>query len=83
MRLLPLNFEIKRLAGIKTCKAIDLDREENRFVNKFRTDIFGLNRMKIIKHVFPGFLNIFQFYFCSVLLHNIFPEAQETISIIP
>ena len=30
-------------------KTLDLDREENRFISKFRTDISGLNRMKVIK----------------------------------
>lgn len=38
-----------RVGIVKACKAIDLDREENRFVTKFRTDIIGINRMKIVK----------------------------------
>ena len=32
---------------VKTCRASFLDREENRFVTKFRTALWGLNRMKI------------------------------------
>ena len=34
---------------VKVCRPEDLDREENRFATKFRTNIWGLNRMKIIK----------------------------------
>ncbi len=34
---------------VKGCRAVDLDREETRFSTKFRTDIFGLNRIKVIR----------------------------------
>jgi len=34
---------------VKKCKPCDLDREENRFISKFRTDIWGLNRINVIR----------------------------------
>ena len=40
------NFKI---GIVKKCKARDLGREENRFISKFRTDIWGLNRMKVVR----------------------------------
>ena len=45
------HFELSvfKIGFVKSCRALDLDREENRFISKFRTDIFGLNRMKVIK----------------------------------
>ena len=38
-----------RVGIVKACKADDLDREENRFVSKFRTDVIGINRIKVIR----------------------------------
>jgi len=40
------NFKI---GIVKKCKPVDLDREESRFISKFRTDIWGLNRMNVIR----------------------------------
>ena len=44
-----IELSVFKIGFVKCCRAIDLDREENRFVTKFRTDIFGLNRMKVVK----------------------------------
>ena len=40
------NFKI---GIVKSCKAENLDREENRYISKFRTDIWGLNRINVIR----------------------------------
>ena len=37
------------LGIIKKCNPIDLDREESRFISKFRTHIWGLNRIKVVR----------------------------------
>ncbi len=34
---------------IKRCPALDLDREENRLVSMFRTNVLGINRIKIVR----------------------------------
>ena len=44
-----MDLSVFKLGIVLRCAAPDLDREENRFVSKFRTNIFGLNRIKIIK----------------------------------
>ena len=38
-----------RIGIVKACTPNTLDREESRYINKFRTNIWGLNRMKVIK----------------------------------
>ena len=37
-----------KLGLIRGCSATQLDREENRFITKLRTEVIGLNRMKVI-----------------------------------
>ncbi len=32
---------------VRKCKLADLDREESRFCTKFKTNVWGLNRMEI------------------------------------
>ena len=44
-----MKLSVFKLGFVKCFSAIDLDREGNRIVTKFRTDIFGLNRLIIIK----------------------------------
>ena len=38
-----------RVGIVKLCKAVDLDMEENRYVTKYRTDIYGINRIKVVR----------------------------------
>ena len=47
----PQNFDLKnfKIGFIRICNSIDLDREENRFITKFRTDVIGLNRIKVVR----------------------------------
>ena len=42
-----LNFETFRFGIVKRTKPILLDREESRFCSKFKTNVWGLNRMEI------------------------------------
>ena len=44
-----MSLSLFKLGLVKGCRAIDLDREENRFVSKFRTELFGLNRIKVVQ----------------------------------
>ena len=38
-----------RLGLIRSCNAAQLDREENRFISKLRTEVIGLNRIKVVR----------------------------------
>ena len=38
-----------KLGLIKSCSASQLDREENRFISKLRTEVIGLNRIKVVR----------------------------------
>ena len=38
-----------KLGLIKSCSAAELDREENRFICKLRTEVIGLNRIKVVR----------------------------------
>jgi hypothetical protein len=38
-----------KLGIVKTVRPIDLDREENKLITKFRTNILGLNRIVVIR----------------------------------
>ena len=40
------NFKI---GFVKRCKITELDREEAKFISRYRTEISGLNRMKVIR----------------------------------
>ena len=40
-----MELSVFKVGIVKKCRAIDLDREEDRFISKFRTNVFGLNRM--------------------------------------
>ena len=44
-------FSLKhfKLGIVSKCKPTDLDREEARMINKFRTNIWGLNRYNVIR----------------------------------
>ena len=44
-----MNLNNFNIGIVKVCKAMDLDREENRYISKFRTDIWGLNRIKVVR----------------------------------
>ena len=44
-----MDLSVFKLGIVLRCAAHELDREENRFVSKFRTNICGQNRIKIIK----------------------------------
>ena len=39
-------LSVFKIGFVTCCRAVDLDHEENRVISKFKTDIFGLNRMK-------------------------------------
>ena len=45
------NFDISnfKLGIVKKVNPLYLDREEQRFINMFRTDIFGLNRIAVVR----------------------------------
>ena len=43
------NLNVFKIGFVKQCQAIDLDREESRYITKFRTRIFGINRIKVIR----------------------------------
>ncbi len=43
------SLSVFRIGLVKRCSALDLDREETRFINKFRTELFGINRIKVGK----------------------------------
>ena len=47
----PDNMQLSnfKIGIVKSVNPIELDREENRFITKFRTDIWGLNRMNVIR----------------------------------
>ena len=38
-----------KLGIVKKCRPVDLDREEQKFISRFRTEIFGLNRIKVVR----------------------------------
>ena len=40
-----MNFKV---AFVKKCPAIELDRKEHRLISIFRTNILGINRIKVI-----------------------------------
>ena len=44
-----MNLSNFKIGIVKVCSADMLDREEDRFINKFRTNIWGLNRMRVIE----------------------------------
>ena len=44
-----MNLENFNIGIVKVCNAENLDREEDRFINKFRTNIWGLNRMRVVE----------------------------------
>ena len=44
-----MTLSIFKVGIVKKCKPCELDREENRFISKFRTDIWGLNRINVIR----------------------------------
>ena len=42
-------LEYFKVGFVKKCTALDLDREEHRLISLFRTNIFGINRIKVIR----------------------------------
>ena len=44
-----MSLGLLRIGFIRSCKAVDLDREESRFISKFRTETLGLNRIKVVR----------------------------------
>ena len=47
----PDNFNLNyfKVGFFKKCPALQLDREEHRLISIFRTDVVGLNRIKVIR----------------------------------
>lgn len=43
-----MSLDFFKIGFVKTCNAHELNREENRFIQKFRTNIWGLNRINVI-----------------------------------
>ena len=43
------DIEVFKFGVVKQVKPIELDREEERFIDKFKTNIFGLNRIKVVR----------------------------------
>ena len=43
------NMNIFKLGIIKKCRPRDLDREEDKLVDKYRTKIWGLNRIVVVR----------------------------------
>ncbi len=45
------NFSLSnfKLGIVKKVNPVNLNREEQRFIDMFRTDIFGLNRIKVVR----------------------------------
>ena len=39
----------QRLGIVKKVRPVDLDREEDKIVSKFRTKIWGLNRIVVVR----------------------------------
>ena len=44
-----MSLSVFKVGLIKSCKAVDLDMEDSRFISLFRTGTTGLNRIKVIK----------------------------------
>ena len=44
-----MSLSVFKVGLVKSCKAVDLDMEESRFISLFRTGTIGLNRIKVIK----------------------------------
>ena len=44
-----MSLSVFKLGLIKSCSAMQLDREENRFISKLRTEVIGLNRIKVVR----------------------------------
>ena len=44
-----MTLSIFKVGIVKKCKPENLDREESRFIAKFRTDIWGLNRINVVR----------------------------------
>ena len=44
-----MDLTVFRLGFIRACRCTDLDREENRFICKLRTEVIGLNRIKVVR----------------------------------
>ena len=42
-------LEFFKVGFVKQCKAENLDREEHRLISLFRTNLFGINRIKVIR----------------------------------
>ena len=38
-----------KLGFVKKVRPMELDREEDMFINRFRTNIFGLNRIVVVR----------------------------------
>ena len=43
------DIDIFKFGVVKQVKPTELDREEERFIDKFKTNIFGLNRIKVVR----------------------------------
>ena len=43
------NMHHFKLGVVKRVRAVDLDREENKLIFKYRTNIRGLNRMMVVR----------------------------------
>ena len=43
------SMEYFKLGIVKKVRPLDLDREENKFINSYRTNISGLNRIVVVR----------------------------------
>ena len=43
------SMELFKLGIVKQARAVDLNREEERFIQKYRTNICGLNRIAVVR----------------------------------
>ena len=44
-----MDLDVFKTGIVKQCIPSELDREESRFINKFRTSTCGLNRIKVVR----------------------------------
>ena len=44
-----MELSVLKVGFVTNCKATDLDREETRLINKLRTKVMELNRIKVIR----------------------------------
>ena len=43
------NMKLFKLGLVKKVRPVDLDREESKLINRYRTNIWGLNRIVVVR----------------------------------